>query len=145
MSQTRVKTSQDELQKIVRNIAQMRREKSYLEVRQLAITRALRRVERQLTTSDDNEEEQSLQDIVDNLCAIGSDLETHRSHLETELDKVSRGVETLATLRGKQGRKAFAAYISEDTELSLQDLAQVRCYYDQVIETLKKLKDETLG
>ena len=145
MSQTRIKTSQDELQKIVRNIAQMRQEKNYLEVRQLAITRALRRVERQLTLSDDIEEEQSLQDVVDNLCAIGSDLETHRSHLETELDKVSRGVETLATLRGKQGRKAFAAYISEDTEISLQDLVQVRSYYDQVIETLKKLKDETLS
>ena len=145
MSQTRLKTSQDELQKIVRNVAQMRREKNYLEVRHVAITRALRRVERQLTTSDDNEEVESLQDIVDNLCSIGSDLETHRSHLETELDKVNRGVETLATLRGKQGRKAFAAYITEDTELSVKDLAQVRSYYDQVIETLKKLKDETLN
>jgi len=145
MSQTRVQTSQDELKKIVRNVAQMRREKNYLEVRQVAITRALRRVERQLATSDDNEEVDSLQDIVDNLCAIGSDLETHRSHLETELDKVSRGVETLATLRGKPGKRAFAAYITEDTELSVRDLAQVRSYYDQVIETLKKLKDETIG
>lgn len=144
MSQTRIKTSQDELQKIVRNVAQMRREKNYLEVRQLAITRTLRKVERQLTLSEDSEEEQSLQDIVDNLCAIGSDLETHRSHLEVELDKVSRGVETLTALRGKPGKRAFAAYIIEDTELSVRDLAQVRSYYDQVIETLKKLKDETL-
>jgi hypothetical protein len=145
MSQTRQRTSQDQLQKIVRNVAQMRREKSYLEVRQMAITRALRRAERQLASSGDNEEEQSLQDIVDNLCAIGSDLETHRSHLETELDKVSRGVETLASLRGKSGKRAFAAYITEDTEISIRDLVQVRSYYDQVIETLKKLKDETLG
>ena len=145
MSQTRIQSSQDELQKIVRNVAQMRREKSYLEVRQMAITRTLRRVERQLTTSDDYEEVESLQDIVDNLCSIGSDLETHRSNLETELDKVCRGVETLSTLKGKSGKKAFAAYITEDTELSVKDLAQVRSYYDQVIQTLNKLKDETLN
>jgi hypothetical protein len=147
MSQTqvkKVKTKKDELQIIANNIAQMRREKNYLEVRQMAITRALRQVERNLNASDDIEEVQSLQEIVDNLCAIGSDLETHRSHLETELDKVSRGVETLSTLRGKPGRKAFAAYITEDTEISVRDLAQVRSYYDQVVMTLKKLKDETL-
>ena len=81
MSRTQL-MSQDGLQMIVRNVAQMRREKSYLEVRQVAITRTLRRVERQLNRCDDTEEEHNLQDIIDNLCAIGSDLETYRSHLE---------------------------------------------------------------
>ena len=68
-----------------------------------------------------------------------------RSHLETELDKVKRGVATLETLKGKQGRQAFAAYVKEDTELSIKNLSQVRSYYDQVIETIKQLNDEPLG
>ena len=144
MSRTQL-MSQAGLQKIVRNVAQMRREKSYLEVRQVAITRTLRSVERQLDACDDTEEERSLQDVIDNLCAIGSDLETYRSHLETDLDKVTRGVQTLETLRGKPGKVAFAAYIAEDTELSVRDLAQVHSYYDQVIETLKKLKEDHVG
>ena len=65
--------------------------------------------------------------------------------LKTDLDKVTRGVQTLETLRGKPGKRAFAAYIAEDTELSVRDLAQVHSYYDQVIETLKKLKEDQVG
>jgi len=145
MRQTQQLTGKNGLQQIARNVTKMRREKSYLEVRQVAITRTLRRIERQLAISDDAEEEQNLHDIIDNLCAIGSDLETYRAQLEVELDKVNRGVQTLETLRGKPGKVAFAAYIMEDTELSLRDLAQVHSYYDQVIETIKKLKDDQLA
>ena len=141
MSQTQQQTSQDKLQKIVHNMAHMRKEKNCLEVRQVAIRRALKKIERQLATSDDVEEEQNLEDIVDNLFSISSDLESFREHLETDLDKVRRGVESLATIKGKAGWRAFAAYIAEDTELSIQNLTQVHSYYDQVIETIKTLKE----
>jgi hypothetical protein len=129
----------DGLQQIAQNVSHMRHERDCLEVRQLAIRRTLRKIERQLSMSDDLEEVESLQDILDNLCVIGSDLETYRSHLETELDKVIRGMKTLKSLRGKHGRKAFAEYVTEDTELSVQNLRQVRSYYDQVIATIKDI------
>lgn len=144
MSQLQQQTTQNGLQKIVHNIAYMRREKGCLEVRQVAIRRALKRVEHQLSTSDNIEEVEDLQDVVDNLCSISSDLESYRDHLETELDKISRGLKALALLRGKPGRNAFAAYITEDTELSVSNLVRARTYYDQVIETLKTLKDESV-
>jgi hypothetical protein len=141
MEQVAVKTAQEGLKKIVGNVASLRRGKNYLEVRQAAISRSIKGVENQLTNCDDAEEEQDLIDLAENLYSIGSDLEAYRAHLETELDKMRRGVEMLEALRGKQGRRAFEAYVYEDTELSLQDLAQARNYYDQVIDTVKHLKD----
>lgn len=143
MSQTAL-IVQDDLQHITLNVAHMKREKSCLEVRQSAIARTLRRMELQLVDCDDAEEEQSLQDLVENLSNISSDLETYRSNLEIELDKVDRGIKMLNNLPDQVGRKAFAAYVTEDTELSVKNLAQVRSYYDQVILTLKKLSDNTI-
>lgn len=144
MSQLQQQTTQNGLQKIVRNIAYMRREKGCLEVRQVAIRRALKRIEHQLTLSDDVDEVENLQDVVDNLCTISSDLESYRDHLETEIDKINRGLKALALLKGKPGRCAFTAYITEDTELSVSNLMRARTYYDQVVETLKTLKDESV-
>lgn len=144
MSQLQQQTTQNGLQKIVRNLAYMRREKNCLEVRQVVIRRALRKVEQQLLQSNDVDEAETLQDVVDNLCSISSDLESYRDHLETELDKINRGLKALDLLRGKPGRCAFAAYITEDTELSVNNLMRARTYYDQVIETLKTLKDESV-
>jgi len=135
----------NDLALIAKNVSRMRQEKGQLEVRQTVILRAMKRVEVRLANSEDFEEVENLQEIVDNLCAISSDLEMFRSHLETELDKVKRGVAVLETLRGKQGRRAFAAYVKEDTEISIKNLSQVRSYYDQVIETIKQLNDEPLG
>ena len=77
MSQTAL-IVQDDLQHITLNVAHMKREKSCLEVRQSAIARTLRRMELQLVDCDDAEEEQSLQDLVENLSNISSDLETYR-------------------------------------------------------------------
>ena len=131
------------LQRITSNVASLRQGKDYLEVRQAAISRTIKRIERQLEGCEDTEEEQDLVELAENLYSIGSDLEAYRAHLETELDKMRRGVEMLEALRGKQGRRAFEAYVVEDTELSLQDLAQARNYYDQVIETVRRLKDES--
>lgn len=135
----------NDLALIVKNVSRMRQEKGQLEARQTAILRAMKKVESRLAGSDDFEEVENLQEIVDNLCSISSDLEMFRSHLETELDKVKRGVAVLETLRGKQGRRAFAAYVREDTELSIKNLGHVRSYYDQVIETIKQLNDEPLN
>ncbi len=144
MSQLPQQTTEIGLQKIVRNISYMRREKNCLEVRQVAIRRSLRKIEEQLSLSDDVDEVENLQDVVDNLCSISSDLESYRDHLETELDKISRGLKSLELLRGKPGRIAFTAYITEDTELSVSNLMRARVYYDQVVETLKTLKDESV-
>ena len=144
MSQTQ-QTAQIDLKQITQNLACMRRDKNYLEVRQCAIRRTLRNLEQQFSVSDDVDEAEELQDIIDNLCSISSDLETYRSHLEAELNKVTRGIQTLTTLRGRSGKQALAAYVIEDTELSMQNLARVRVYYDQVIETLQKIKTDPLG
>jgi prefoldin subunit 5 len=135
--------SESSLQRITSNVASLRRGKDYLEVRQTAISRTIKRIERQLEGCDSLEEEQDLAELAENLYSIGSDLEAYRAHLETEIDKMRRGVEMLEALRGKQGRRAFEAYVVEDTEISLQDLAQARNYYDQVIETVRRLKDES--
>jgi hypothetical protein len=135
-------TTQDGLKRIVGNVARLRKGKDYLEVRQAAISRTIKRIERQLNACDDAEEEFDLMDLAENLYSIGSDLEAYRAHLETELDKMRRGIEMLEAVRSKQGRRAFAAYMYEDTELSLQDLAQARNYYDQVILTVRGLKGE---
>jgi predicted RND superfamily exporter protein len=145
MSELATKKPHTDLERINANLAHMRRERCQLEVRQTAILRTMKRMETRLARCDDVDEVQNLQDIVDNLCSISGDLETYRSHLETELDKVKRGVAMLETLRGKPGKRAFAAYISEDTELSVRNLVQVRSYYDQVIETIRQLKDEPTG
>ena len=134
--------SQSGLQSIVSNIALMRREKNFLEVRQVAIRRELKKTERQITSSDNEEEIDNLQDVANSLFTIGSDLESYRDHLETELDKIKRGVETLKTLRGKSGVRAFTAYVQEDTELSIKSLTNIHSYYDQVIETVKTLKND---
>ncbi len=145
MSQIGLQTTQPDLERIGANLVKMRRERGRLEIRQVAILRTMKRMECRLADADDMDEVQNLQDIIDNLCNISSDLETYRNHLETELDKVKRGLATLETLKGKPGKRAFAAYVMEDTELSVKNLAQVRSYYDQVIETIKQLKDEPLG
>lgn len=145
MSQIGLHTTQPDLKRIDANLVQMRREKGRLEIRQVAILRTMKRMENRLALAEDMDEVQNLQDIIDNLCNISSDLETYRNHLETELDKVKRGLATLETLKGKPGKKAFADYVTEDTELSVKNLAQVRSYYDQVIETIRQLKDEPLG
>ena len=136
-------TYQDGLQKIAGNVACLRQGKSYLEVRQVAISRTIKRIEKQMSDCEDQEEIQDLIDLAENLYSIGSDLEAYRAHLETDLEKMRRGVEMLEALRGKPGRRAFAAYVAEDTELSLQDLTQARSYYDQVIESVRQLKDES--
>lgn len=141
-AQTTIRTG-DGLQKIAGNVACLRRGKDYLEVRQAAISRTIRKIERQISFCENVEEEQELVDLAENLYSIGSDLEAFRAHLDTELDKMRRGIEMLQALRGKPGRRAFTAYVTEDTELALQDLAQARVYYDQVIETVKGLKDES--
>lgn len=141
MSQLQQKSGQKIIQTIVSNVANMRRERNYLEVRQIAIRRVLRKAEGRLAMSDDDEEVDNLEDVVDSLCTISSDLESYRDHLEAELDKVKRGVETLKKLEGKSGSKEFADYITEDTEISLKNLTQVRSYYDQVIKTVKTLND----
>lgn len=135
----------DDLVVITDNVTLMRRERSRLEVRHIAIQRALSSVERQLDDTISVEEEQQLGDLADNLASISQDLELYRSHLEVELDKVKRGVATLEAMRGKPGRKALAEYILEDTTLSVKNLGQVRGYYDQVVETIRQLNDEPLG
>lgn len=145
MSQIGLQTTQPDLERISANLVKMRRERGRLEIRQVAILRTMKRMENRLALADDFDEIQNLQDIIDNLCNISSDLETYRNHLETELDKVKRGLATLENLKGKSGKRAFAAYVVEDTELSVKNLAQVRSYYDQVIETIRQLKDEPLG
>lgn len=145
MSRAATQSNPKDLERINANLSLMRRERCQLEVRQTAILRTMKRMENRLATCDDLDDAQNLQDIIDNLCSLSSDLETYRSHLETELDKVKRGIATLETLRGKPGKRAFAAYITEDTEISVRNLAQVRIYYDQVIETLRQLRDERTG
>lgn len=142
MSQSQKQMSQYGLQKIVSNVAHMRREKNFLEVRQVAIRRELKKIERQLDRSEDEEEAQNLQDVANSLFSIGSDLESYRDHLESELDKVKRGIETLSTLTGKNNKQAFAAYITEDTELSIKNLSHMHTYYDQVIDTVRTLNDK---
>ncbi len=142
MSQSQNQINQLGLQTIVSNVAHMRREKNFLEVRQVAIRRELKKIERQLSESDDEEEVQNLQDVANSLFTIGSDLESYRDHLESELDKVRRGVETLSKLRGKSSQQAFAAYIAEDTELSIKSLTHIHSYYDQVIETVRTLNND---
>lgn len=142
MSQSQKLVCQDSLHMIVSNIALMRREKNFLEVRQVAIRRELKRIERNIISSEDDEEVQNLQDVANSLFTIGSDLESYRDHLETELDKVKRGVETLKSLRGKTGVRAFTAYVKEDTELSIKSLSNIHSYYDQVIDTVKTLKND---
>jgi ribosomal protein S17E len=142
MSQPQNQANQYGLQTIVNNVAHMRREKNFLEVRQVAIRRELKKIERQLSLSEDEEEMQNLQDVANSLFTIGSDLESYRDHLESELDKVRRGVETLSKLRSKSSKQAFAAYITEDTELSIKSLTHIHSYYDQVIETVRTLNSE---
>lgn len=144
MRQAQITLRHDGLQKIVGNVARLRKGKDYLEVRQVAISRTIRHIEKQLSDCEDAEEEQELSELAENLYSIGSDLEAYRAHLETDIDKMRRGIEMLKALRGKPGRRAFTAYVTEDTELSLQDLAQARTYYDEVIETVKGLKDGSL-
>lgn len=142
MSQSQKQIAVYDLQKITKNVAHMRREKNFLEVRQVAIRRELKKIERQLSLSEDEEEVQNLQDVANSLFSIGSDLESYRDHLESELDKVRRGVETLAKIRGKNSQKAFAEYITEDTELSIKSLSHIHSYYDQVIETVRTISDD---
>lgn len=131
------------IRRIATNVEILRRGKNYLEVRQTAISRIIKKIEKQLEVCEDLDEEQELVDLAENLYSIGSDLEAYRAHLETELDKMRRGVEMIEGIRGKQGRRAFEAYVYEDTELSLHDLDQARLYYDQVIDTVRSLKDES--
>jgi hypothetical protein len=145
MNQLRQQTAKNGLQRIMGNVAYMRRGKGYLEIRQVAIRRALRRIEQQLTTADDIDEMEDLQDVADNLSSISSDLESYRDHLEVEFEKINRGISSLILLREKSGRNALTAYLTEDTELSVSSLMKARFYYDQVIDTLKTLKDESVG
>lgn len=145
MSQTHLQTTQNNFAKITTNLARMRCEKGQLEVRQTAINRTVRRMETRLATTDDFEEMQNLQDIIDNLHTIYNELDCYCSNLESELDKVRRGLSSLAAMKGKPGKLALESYITEDTELSVRNIEQIRSYYDQVIETIRQLKDEPLG
>ena len=144
MSRLSSLTTRGRLQTIERKVAFMLREKGCLEVRQTIIRRTLKKMEEELSASDHVEDVETLEDMIDNLFSISSDLESYRDHLESEIDKINRGLKTLAALKGKTGRSAFAAYVAEDVELSINNLTRARLYYDQVIETLKTLKDESV-
>ncbi|MCA9355678.1 hypothetical protein KC865_04020 [Candidatus Kaiserbacteria bacterium] len=145
MKQIQLQTTQSGLQRIISNMSYMRKEKNRLAVRQVVIRRALKKVEDQLNQCEDIDEILSLQDTADNLCSISSDLESFRDHLEIELDKIRRGVEALSSLPNEAGFVSFQAYIIEDTELAIKNLLNVRSYYDQVVESIKAMKDESVG
>lgn len=130
---------------ISQNLRHMQRARTALEVRQVALCRSVRKIENRLSHSDDFDEVQNLHDILDNLGSLMNDLELFRSNLEKEVDKVHRGLAALQGDLGVAGYRALGAYITEDTNLSIENVQQVGSYYDQVLETMRHINDEPLG
>lgn len=130
---------------ILQNVKRMQRARNSLEVRQTALNRSVLKMERRLALSDDTEEMQNLQDILDNLASMMNDLELFRSNLEKEVTKVRAGLADLETLPQGAGATALTNYIAADTDLSIDNLSQVSTYYDQVLETVRSINDEPLN
>lgn len=130
---------------IEQNLRQMKRARTALEVRQIALNRNVRKIEDRLSQSNDYDEVQNLHDVLDNLGSLMNDLELFRSNLEKEVDKVHRGLAALTNGLDVAGYRALGSYIAEDTNLSIENVQQVGSYYDQVLETVRHINDEPLG
>lgn len=132
----------DDSVELRRNLSTIKRERSQLEARLTAI----RRIEQEVRVyvrdiaSDFHDESDEWEGLLGNIEAVEHDILSYLTHINTEIDKIHRGIDALELLRDTEGRRVLATYIQEDTELSIANIGKTISHYSEVIDSLRVMR-----
>lgn len=84
-------------------------------------------------------------EIGSNAAGACSDLEDYIANLDEEINKVTKGILIMETLKDEAGREALSCYIEADTEISIVNLLRTRDNYASVVRSLHAIKRSALN